>query len=167
MKIIPIGKNNGIDSVEVDSLGQFLKDNREDSRALNTLFSINIPGSIGPISNTIALNFNSITYKDVIETDEKYADKPRRDDYIFQKSDTRTISANISSRFPFPLRTVVSFNKTQIFIPMTDENLNVIEDEIGWTSGGLSGSYSLKNNSIRINSGLAGSASNLDLSRDM
>ena len=63
-----IGKNNGIDSVEVDSLGQFLKDNREDSRALNTLFSINIPGSIGPISNTIALNFNSITYKDVIET---------------------------------------------------------------------------------------------------
>ena len=111
-----IGKNNGIDSVEVDSLGQFLKDNREDSRALNTLFSINIPGSIGPISNTIALNFNSITYKDVIETDEKYADKPRRDDYLFQKSDTRTISANISSRFPFPLRTVFSFNKTQIFI---------------------------------------------------
>ena len=149
-----IGKNNGIDSVEVDSLGQFLKDNREDSRALNTLFSINIPGSIGPVSNTIALNFNSITYKDVIETDEKYADKPRRDDYLFQKSDTRTISANISSRFPFPLRTVVSFNKTQIYIPMMDENLNVIKDEIGWTSGGLSGSYSLKNNSIRINSGL-------------
>ena len=149
-----IGKNIGIDSVEVDSLGQFLKDNREDSRALNTLFSINIPGSVGPISNTIALNFNSITYKDVIETDEKYADKPRRDDYLFQKSDTRTISANISSRFPFPLRTVVSFNKTQIFIPMMDENLNVIRDEIGWMSGGLSGSYSLKNNSIRINSGL-------------
>ena len=149
-----IGKNNGIDSVEVDSLGQFLKDNREDSRALNTLFSINIPSSIGPISNTIALNFNSINYKDVIETDEKYADKPRRDDYLFQKSDTRTISANLSSRFPFPLRTVISFNKTQIFIPMMDENLNVIKDETGWTSGGLSGSYSLKNNSIRINSGL-------------
>ena len=62
-----IGKNNGIDSVEVDSLGQFLKDNREDSRALNTLFSINIPGSVGPISNTLALNFNSITYKDVLK----------------------------------------------------------------------------------------------------
>ena len=100
------------------------------------------------------MNFNSITYKDVIETDEKYADKPRRDDYLFQKSDTRTISANLSSRFSFPLRTVISFNKTQIFIPMMDENLNVIKDEIGWTSGGLSGSYSLKNNSIRINSGL-------------
>ena len=37
---------------------------------------------------------------------------------------------------------------------MMDENLNVIKDEIGWTSGGLSGSYSLKNNSIRVNSGL-------------
>ena len=43
-----------------------------------------------------------------------------------------------------PLRTVVSFNKTQIYIPMMDENFNVIKDEIGWTSGGLSGSYSLK-----------------------
>ena len=149
-----IGKNNGVDSVEVDSLGQFLKDNREDSRAFNTLFSINIPGSVGPISNTIALNFNLITYKDLIETEQKYADKPRKDDYLFQKSDTKTISANLSSRFPFPLRTVISFNKTQILIPMTDEYLNTIKDKISWTSLGLSGSYSLKNNSIRINSAL-------------
>ena len=149
-----IGKNNGIDSVEVDSLGKFLNDNREDSRAFNTLFSINIPGSIGSISNTIALNFNLITYKDLIETEKKYADKPRRDDYLFQKSDTKTISANISSRFSFPLRTNISFNKTEILIPMIDENLNVIKDKIGWTSIGLSGSYSLKNNSIRINSAL-------------
>ena len=149
-----IGKNNGIDSVEVDSLGQFLKDNREDSRALNTLFSVNIPGNIGPISNTIAINYNSITYKDVIATDEKYLDNPRRDDYLFQKSDTRTISANVSSRFSFPLRTVISFNKTQIFIPMMDENLNVIKNEIGWTSGGINGTYAVKNNSLRLTSGL-------------
>ena len=149
-----IGKNNGIDSVEVDSLGQFLKDNREDSRALNTLFSVNIPGNIGPISNTIAINYNSITYKDVIANDEKYLDNPRRDDYLFQKSDTRTISANISSRFSIPLRTVISFNKTQIFIPMMDENLNVIKNEIGWTSGGINGTYSVKDNTMRLTSGL-------------
>ena len=90
-----IGKNNGIDSIDVDSLGQFLKDNREDSKALNTLFSVNIPGNIGPLSNTIAVNYNSITYKDIVNTDEKYEDKRRRDDYLFQKSDTRTISANV------------------------------------------------------------------------
>ena len=149
-----IGKNNGIDSVEVDSLGQFLKDNREDSRAFNTLFSVNIPGNIGPISNTIAINYNSITYKDAIATDEKYLDNPRRDDYLFQKSDTRTISANISSRFSIPLRTVISFNKTQIFIPMMDENLNVIKNEIGWTSGGINGTYAVKNNTMRLTSGL-------------
>ena len=149
-----IGKNNGIDSVEIDSLGQFLKDNREDSRALNTLFSVNIPGSMGPISNTIAINYNSISYKDVVATDEKYLDNPRRDDFLFQKSDTRTISANISSRFPFPLRTVLNFNKTQIFMPMIDQNLNAIKNEIAWTSGGIDGTYSLKNNSIRINSGV-------------
>ena len=149
-----IGKGNGVDSVEVDSLGRFLKDNREDSRALNTLFSVNIPGSMGPISNTIAINFNSITYSDLVATDEKYLEKPRRDDYLFQKSDTRTYSANVSSRFPFPLRTVLSLNKTQIFMPMVDQNLNMIKNEIAWTSGGLSGTYSLRNNSIRVSSGV-------------
>lgn len=149
-----IGKNNDIDSIEVDSLGQFLKDNREDSKALNTLFSVNIPGNIGPISNTIAINYNSITNRDVVDTDEKYEDTPRRDDYLFQKSDTRTISANISSRFPFPLRTVFSFNKTQLFIPRIDENLNIIKNQISWTSGGLNGSYAFKNNSIRVSAGL-------------
>ena len=149
-----IGKANGVDSVEVDSLGRFLKDNREDSRALNTLFSVNIPGSMGPISNTIAINFNSITYSDLVATDEKYLENPRRDDYLFQKSDTRTYSANVSSRFPFPLRTVLSLNKTQIFMPMVDQNLNVIKNEIAWTSGGLSGTYSLRNNSIRVSSGV-------------
>ncbi len=149
-----IGKNNGIDSVEVDSLGQFLKDNREDSRALNTLFSVNIPGNTGPVSNTIAVNYNSITYIDLVATDEKYLENPRKDDYLFQKSDTRTYSANISSRFPFPLRTVISFNKTQIFMPMMDENLNVIKNEIAWTSGSLNGTYSLNDNSIRISSGM-------------
>ena len=101
---------------------------------------------MGPISNTIAVNFNSITYTDLVATDEKYLEKPRRDDYLFQKSDTRTYSANISSRCPFPLRTVVSFNKTQIFMPMMDQNLNVIKNEIAWTSGSLGGTYSLKNN---------------------
>ena len=149
-----IGKNNGIDSVEVDSLGQFLKDNREDSRALNTLFSVNIPSNTGPVSNTIAVNYNSIIYTDLVATDEKYLDNPRKDDYLFQKSDTRTYSANVSSRFPFPLRTVISFNKTQIFIPMMDENLNMIKNEIAWTSGSLNGTYSLNDNSIRINSGV-------------
>ena len=130
-----------------------MKDNREDSRALNTLFSINIPGSIGPISNTIALNFNSITYKDVIETDEKYADKPRRDDYLFKNQIQGQYQLIYQVGF-LSSSNCHLFNKTQIFIPMMDENLNVIKDEIGWTSGGLSGSYSLKNNSIRINSGL-------------
>ena len=56
---------------------------------------------MGPVSNTIAVNYNSITYTDLVATDEKYLDNPRKDDYLFQKSDTRTYSANVSSRFPF------------------------------------------------------------------
>ena len=149
-----IGKANATDTVEVDSLGQFLQDKREDSRALNALFSINIPGSIGPISNTIAINFNSITYTDLVETDPKYADMRRQDDYLFQKTDTRTYSFNLSSRFPFPLRTVLSINKTQLFIPMMDENSIAFKNELSWTSLGLNGSYSFFDNRVRLSSGL-------------
>ena len=33
-------------------------------------------------------------------------------------------------------------------------DLNVIKNEIGWTSGGINGTYALKNNSLRLTSGL-------------
>ena len=39
-------------------------------------------------------------------------------------------------------------------MPMMDENLKVIKNEIAWTSGSLNGTYSLNNNSIRISSGV-------------
>ena len=40
-----IGKTNGIDSIDTDKYGNFLRDNRENSQALNLMASINIPGS--------------------------------------------------------------------------------------------------------------------------
>ena len=148
-----IGNTNDLDTVEVDSLGRFLKDNREDSRALDALFSLNMPATIGPISNTIAINYNSKTYVDLVETDEKYSDMRRRDDYLFQKADSKTYSLNISSRFPFPLRTVFSMNRTEIFIPMMNENLESYRNELSMTSLGLSGTYSLFENRVRLSSG--------------
>ena len=137
----------------MDSLGRFLKDNREDSRALDALFSLNMPATIGPISNTIAINYNSKTYVDLVETDEKYSDMRRRDDYLFQKADSKTYSFNISSRFPFPLRTVFSMNRTEIFIPMMNENLESYKNELSMASLGLSGTYSLFENKVRLSSG--------------
>ena len=148
-----IGKTNDLDTVEVDSLGRFLKDNREDSRALDALFSLNMPATIGPISNTIAINYNSKTYVDLVETDEKYSGIRRRDDYLFQKADSKTYSLNISSRFPFPLRTVFSMNRTEIFIPMMNADLEPYRNELSMTSLGLSGTYSLFENRVRLSSG--------------
>ena len=37
---------------------------------------------------------------------------------------------------------------------MMDENLNITKNEIGWTSGGINGTYAVKNNSLRLTSGL-------------
>ena len=39
-------------------------------------------------------------------------------------------------------------------MPMMDQNLNLVKNESAWTSGGINGTYSLKNNSIRINTGV-------------
>ena len=72
-----IGKTNGIDSVDTDKYGNFLRDNREDSQALNLMASINIPGSFKRFTTTSSFNINSITYSDNLSRD-------RRKDYFFK-----------------------------------------------------------------------------------
>ena len=105
-----INQTNGIDSLEMNSYGDILGDNRENSQAINSLVSINIPSSGPNSSSTIALNVNSISYRDNLEID-------RQKNYLFQKSNMKNYSANISSRFNNSLKTSVSLNKTIIYTP--------------------------------------------------
>ena len=105
-----INQTNGIDSLEMNSYGDILGDNREDSQAINSLVSINIPSSGPNSSSTIALNVNSISYLDNLEID-------RQKNYLFQKSNMKNYSANISSRFNNSLKTSLSLNKTIIYTP--------------------------------------------------
>ena len=141
-----IGKTNGIDSIDTDKYGNFLRDNRENSQALNLMASINIPGSFKNFTSTSSFNINSITYVDNLSRD-------RKKDYFFQKSETRSISATISNRFSFPLKTNSSFNMTQISIPYLNSQ-NVARKRIDrWTSLSNSLSYNLEKFSINIGGG--------------
>ena len=141
-----IGKTNGIDSIDTDKYGNFLRDNRENSQALNVMASINIPGSFKNFTSTSSFNINSITYLDNLSRD-------RKKDYFFQKSETKSISATITNRFSFPLKTNSSFNLTQISIPYLDSD-NVVKKRINkWTSLSNSLSYNLEKFKVNIGGG--------------
>ena len=142
-----IGRTNGIDSIDTDQYGNYLGDSRENSQALNVMASINVPGNFNFFTTTTSINLNSITYKDNLASE-------RNKDYFFQKSETQSISATISTRFKIPLKTSSSFNQTKIFIPYLDQD-NIAQQLINtWSSFNTSIQYGLLNNKLRLRSGL-------------
>ena len=142
-----IGRTNGIDSIDTDQYGNYLGDSRENSQALNVMASINVPGNFNVFTTTTSINLNSITYKDNLSSE-------RNKDYFFQKSETQSISATISTRFKIPLKTSSSFNQTKIFIPYLDQD-NVAQQLINtWSSFNTSIQYGLLNNKLRLRCGL-------------
>ena len=142
-----IGRTNGIDSIDTDQYGNYLGDSRENSQALNIMASINVPGNFNVFTTTTSINLNSITYKDNLASE-------RNKDYFFQKSETQSISATISTRFKIPLKTSSSFNQTKIFIPYLDQD-NVAQQLINtWSSFNTSIQYGLLNNKLRLRCGL-------------
>ncbi|MBT3848768.1 MAG: hypothetical protein HOF58_06085 [Candidatus Marinimicrobia bacterium] len=147
MNIQSIGRTNGIDSIDTDQYGNYLGDSREDSQALNIMGSVNLPGNFGSVSTTTSINVNSISYKDNLAGE-------RKDDFLFQKAETQSISATFSTRFKFPLKTSTSFNRTQLFIPYMDVDNRPYKDESTWTSINTSAQYSLFKNRLRIRGGL-------------
>ena len=122
-----INQTNGIDSLEINSYGDILADKREDSQAINSLVSINIPSSGPNSSTTIALNVNSISYLDNLEIN-------RQKDYLFQKSNMKNYSANISSRFNNSLKTSLSINKTMLYTPFLINDGKKGVTETSWLS---------------------------------
>lgn len=142
-----IGKTNGIDSIDTDQYGNYLGDNRENSQALNIMASINIPGEFKIFNTITSINLNSITYTDNLASE-------RNKDYFFQKSETQSISASLSARFNIPLKTICSFNQTQVKVPYLDKN-NIAQEQLNtWTSISTSAQYGILKNKLRIRSGL-------------
>ncbi len=134
-----INQNNGIDSLITTNYGAVLKDNREDSQALNTMASINIPSSGATSSSTIAFNLNTITYEDKLA-------ESRDPSYLFQKSDTKSYSAVISTRFDKSLSTSFSINSTSLFSPVIDGDNNISKIESNWFSSTVSANYQISTN---------------------
>ncbi len=142
-----IGKNNSLDTINVDNFGNFISDNREDSRALNITASVNIPGNFNIVTTTTSINVNSISYSDNLASE-------RRKDYLFQKSETQSLSATISARFQIPLKASMSFNSTKLVTPYLDASLNRYVVESNWRAMNSSIQYSMIDNKLRLRAGL-------------
>ena len=147
LNIQSIGRNNSIDSLDLDIYGNFLSDRRENSRALNVMASVNIPGNFGKLSTTTSINANLISYADNLASE-------RRNDFLFQKTETQSISVIISSRFQIPLRTSMSFNTTKLLIPYLDESDMPAKEESKWTSMSATAQYSVFQKKLRLRGGL-------------
>jgi hypothetical protein len=140
-----IGKNNS--KTELDKVGEELQDLRQDSRTNNSFFSITYPFATGVVKHNLNLNVNNIVNEDQLAGD-------RKKDYFYQKSDSKTISIALSSRFSIPLRTVANFSRTSIQVPVQDIDGNMSKNELVWTSISGNGNYSFWNNKLKVNGGL-------------
>jgi len=78
----------------------------------------------------------------------------RNKDYFFQKSETQSISATLSTRFNIPIKTVWTFNQTVVKVPYLDQN-NIAQKQLNtWTSISTSAQCGIWNNKLRLRSGL-------------
>ncbi|MBT3618776.1 MAG: hypothetical protein HN517_08395 [Candidatus Marinimicrobia bacterium] len=141
-----IGKYN--EKTNLDSVGGELVDLREDSRAVNTLTSVNIPLTILNMTHFIVINYNTIKNTDKLESE-------RAGNYLFPKTDTETLSLNLSSKFYTPLRSNISFSKTELYLPFTDTDGTVSKAKYIWTTAGLAGQYGFLNQKLRVSGGFS------------
>jgi hypothetical protein len=140
-----IGKNNSKD--QLGRVGSELMDFREDSKTNNTFFSVTYPFSIGNLKHNVNLNMNSIANEDQLA-------QKRGKDYFYQRSNSKSISMALSSKFVIPLRTVINYSRTSIQVPVQDIDGNISANELVWTSVSGNGHYSFLNNKLKINAGL-------------
>ncbi|MEE8437337.1 MAG: hypothetical protein V3S22_03250, partial [Candidatus Neomarinimicrobiota bacterium] len=136
-----IGKNNN--KTEIDTVGSDLVDLREDSKAVNNLMAVTIPFQSGSIKHHAVINYSAIINNDKLGF-------KRSEGYLFPKTDTKTFSFNLSSSFESPLRTALSFSRTQLLIPFKQGNQEIKKIPFTWTSGALNGQYSYLQNKMKV-----------------
>ena len=126
---------------DIDDFGDGM-DMREQSRTSNALFSVNLPFEIVKTKNTLTINYNTVNNTDLLS-------ERRHPGYIFPKTDTKTISVNITNRISPTLRTIFNAFQTEIFLP-TAIGVATAIDNVKWRSMGFGIHYAMFNNKIRF-----------------
>jgi hypothetical protein len=123
---------------QLDSIGSKTVDLREDSKASTNMMALTMPFSSGNIKQNIVLSLGGVTNLDNLSNKRSSA-------YLFPKTDSKTISINLSSIFPSELKTVTQFSQTKLDIPSMSEN-KLVKTSYTWTNFSISANYRLLNN---------------------
>jgi hypothetical protein len=137
-----VGKDNEKEELEPSGI-----DLRENTRTVNSLLSINFPLTIGTMKHNLVVNYSEVNNKDILAEE-------RKRDYLFQKTDTKTYSINLTSRFASPFSSTLSLSRTELFLP-TIKNGVVTQIPYIWTAVGINGQYLLWNNTLQVMGGLS------------
>ena len=133
-----IDKNN--EKSQLDSIGSKTIDLREDSKASTNMMALTLPLSNGEVNHNLVLSLGGVTNLDNLT-------KKRSAGYFFPKTDSKTISINLSSIFPSELKTVTQVSQTKLDIP-TMSNNKLIKTAYTWTNLSIVGNYRLLNNKM-------------------
>jgi hypothetical protein len=128
-----IGKNN--EKTKLDSVGSTIVDFREDSKAASQMMAITVPFTSGEVKQNLTLNIGNVTNLDNLI-------KKRSSGYLFPKTDSKTISVNLSSSFPNQLKTITQFSQTKLEIPTMNGN-TLVKTPYTWTNISVSANYRL------------------------
>ena len=133
-----IGKNN--EKTQLDSIGNRTVDLREDSKAATNMMALSIPFVNGDVKRNITFNIGYAINLD--QLNEK-----RSISYLFPKTDSKTISINLSSFYPSQLKTIAQFSQTTLKIPSMDGN-DLVKTPYTWTNIGFSANYKMLNDKM-------------------
>ncbi len=160
-----IGKSN--EKTKLDSVGSGTIDMREDSKASTSMFAVSFPFISGNLKQNITLNIGNVTNFDNLNN-------KRSNLYLFPKTDSKTISATLSTLFPNQLKTVYHMSQTKLEIPFINNN-QLAKTPYTWTNFSLSankmifedkvnskGVITFLNSKSQINSKLLGLKAGLD-----
>ncbi len=112
-------------------------DLRENTLTSNTAFSVNLPFIIKERRNILSLNFNMVSNSDLLSKD-------RLENYVFTKSNTNIISANLLNTILPNLRTKLLVYRAEITLP------GFLSSKLTRSSMGLDVHYSTLNNTLRM-----------------
>lgn len=140
-----IGKNN--EKTKLDSVGSSIVDLREDSNASNNMIAFTVPYMSNGIKHNLTLNLGNVTNLDNLAS-------KRASSFFFPKTDTRSISLTVSSRFSSQLNTITQISQTKLDVPSLNGGV-LVKNPYVWSSISVSTNYQLIDNILRLQGGLS------------
>ena len=140
-----IGKNN--ERTKLDSVGSSIVDLREDSNASNNMIAFSVPFFSRGIKHNLTLNLGNVTNSDNLAS-------KRSQNFFFSKTDSRTISLNLSSKFSSQLNTITQVSQTKLDVPSFNDG-QLIKTLYVWNNISLSSSYQIIEDTMRLQAGIS------------